>query len=208
MASFLRSVQRPICMLFTEFGWSLSLPFGLLSLGTIYLFTSLLSYIVGQLYGWNAVQAGYVQVLASSARSSEPAFPVHQPTNTLAVSKHGSPGHSLLIQSPAYPAIIGGFFGVSGGMSLVWLGRIPQYTLIVVTVGLTMVGLELPLLVSYIANYLVDAYSKHAASVLRLLFGRERSIAVSSFLLHQPCTPTSTPASTLLGFVSNTVATF
>ncbi|KAK0102041.1 hypothetical protein ONS96_006007 [Cadophora gregata f. sp. sojae] len=56
-----RSIQRPICMLFTEFVVAVAAVWAVFSLGTIYFFTESVGQVYGQLYGWNVIQSGYVQ---------------------------------------------------------------------------------------------------------------------------------------------------
>ena len=163
----IKSVQRPLYMLSTEPVVFVATIWAAFSLGTIYLFTQSVEQVFGDLYGWDSVQAGYVQAAivigeilgwglcvltnrwyyASAARNTEvPGTPIPE--------------------ARLYPSIIGGFFGVTGGMFM--YGWTSYYSVhwMIPTVGLAMVGFGTTAVVVSIANYLIDAYSKYAASAL------------------------------------------
>ncbi|KAF7116162.1 hypothetical protein CNMCM5793_004182 [Aspergillus hiratsukae] len=58
----LKSVQRPLYMICTESVVFVATLWPAFSLGTIYLFTQSAEQVFGELYGFSAVQSGYVQV--------------------------------------------------------------------------------------------------------------------------------------------------
>lgn len=163
----IKSVQRPLYMFCTESVVFVATVWAAFSLGTIYLFTQSVEQVYGKLYGWDPVQAGYAQVAivigeilgwglcvftnrwyyASAARNTE------------------APG-TPIPEARLYPSVIGGFFGVTGGMCVYgWTSYSPVHWM-APTVGLAMVGFGTIAVVVSIANYLIDAYSKYAASAL------------------------------------------
>ena len=163
----IKSVQRPLYMLYTESVVVVATIWAAFSLGTIYLFTQSVEQVYGELYGWDAIQAGYVQsaivigeilgcglsvfsnrwYYASSARNTEvPGMPIPE--------------------ARLYASIIGGFFGVTGGMLIYGWTTYSAIHWMVPTVGLAMVGFGTTSVVVSIANYLIDAYSKYAASAV------------------------------------------
>ncbi len=163
----IKSVQRPLYMLCTESVVFVATLWAAFSLGTIYLFTQSVEQVYGELYGWDAIQAGYVQVAivigeilgwglcvftnrwyyASAARNTE------------------APG-TPIPEARLYPSVIGGFFGVTGGMFMYGWTSYSAIHWMAPTVGLAMVGFGTTAVVVSIANYLIDAYSKYAASAL------------------------------------------
>ena len=163
----IKSVQRPLYMFCTESVVFVATLWAAFSLGTIYLFTQSVEQVYGNLYGWDAVQAGYVQVAivmgeilgwglcvftnrwyyASAARNTE------------------APG-TPIPEARLYPSVIGGFFGVTGGMFVYGWTSYSTIHWMAPTVGLAMVGFGTTAVVVSIANYLIDAYSKYATSAL------------------------------------------
>ncbi|EFR03557.1 hypothetical protein MGYG_06553 [Nannizzia gypsea CBS 118893] len=163
----LRSVQRPLYMLFTEPVVFVATLWAAFSLGTIYLFTQSVELVYGQLYGWDAVLAGYVQVAIVVGEILGCALCMF--TNSWyyasAAQNTEAPG-TPIPEARLYTSIIGGFFGVTGGMFVYGWTSYPTIYWIAPTVGLTMVGFGTTAVVISIANYLIDAYSKYAASAL------------------------------------------
>ena len=163
----IKSVQRPLYMFCTESVVFVATLWAAFSLGTIYLFTQSVEQVYGELYGWDALQAGYVQVAivigevlgwglcvftnrwyyASAARNTE------------------APG-TPIPEARLYPSVIGGLFGVTGGMSVYGWTSYATVHWMAPTVGLAMVGFGTTAVVVSIANYLIDAYSKYAASAV------------------------------------------
>ncbi|KAF7933548.1 uncharacterized protein EAE98_003257 [Botrytis deweyae] len=103
-------------MLFTESVVFLATLWAAFSLGTIYLFTQSVEQIYGQLYGWNSLQAGYVQVAIGIGEVFECGLCMY--TNRWyydsAVRNTEVPG-TTIPEARLYPSVIGGFLGVTGG---------------------------------------------------------------------------------------------
>jgi MFS family permease len=202
---FLKSVQRPICLLFTELVVFVATIWAAFSLGTIYLFTQSVEEVYGQLYGWNVVQAGYVQsaIVIGEILGAGLSLSTNHWYHASAARNTEVPG-TPIPEARLYPAIIGGFFGVTGGMFVYGWAANPNVNWMVVTVGLTMVGFGTTAVVISIANYLIDAYSKYAASALAAV-GLVENVSIAFLPLAASAMYTNLGfhwASTLLGFVS------
>jgi len=163
----IKSVQRPLYMLCTESVVFVATLWAAFSLGTIYLFTQSVEQVFGELYGWNAVQAGYVQLAIVIGEVLGWGFCVS--TNrwyyASAARNTEAPG-TPISEARLYPSVIGGFFGVTGGMFVYGWTSYSAIHWMVPTVGLAMVGFGTTAVVVSIANYLIDAYSKYATSAL------------------------------------------
>ncbi|KAE8385306.1 major facilitator superfamily domain-containing protein [Aspergillus alliaceus] len=203
--ALMRSVQRPIYMFFTESVVFVATIWAAFSLGTIYVFTQSVGQVYGQLYGWNAVQVGYVQsaIVIGEILGTGLSLSTNRWYYASAARNTESPG-TPIPEARLYPAIIGGLFGVTGGMLVYGWAAYPNIYWVVTTVGLIMVGFGTTAVVISIANYLIDAYSKYAASALAAVGLLENAsiaflpLAASAMYTHLGFHW----ASTLLGLVS------
>ena len=162
-----KSVQRPLYMLCTEPVVFVATLWAAFSLGTIYLFTQSVEQVYGELYGWDAVQAGYVQIAIVVGEMLGWGFCVfanrwYYASAAVNTEIPGTP----IPEARLYASVLGGFFGVTGGMLVYGWTSHSSINWMVPTVGLAMVGFGTTTVVVSIANYLVDAYSKYAASAL------------------------------------------
>lgn len=201
----IKSVQRPIYMLFTESVVFVATIWAAFSLGTIYLFTQSVEQVYGQLYGWTTIQAGYVQSAIVIGEILGTCFSLstnhwYQASAARNTEVPGTP----IPEARLYPAIVGGSLGVTGGMFVYGWAAYPTIHWIAITIGLTMVGFGTTTVVISIANYLVDAYSKYAASALAAV-----SLVENLSVAFLPLAASGMYAdlgfrwaSTLLGFVS------
>jgi MFS family permease len=192
-------------MFFTESVVFVATIWAAFSLGTIYLFTQSVEEVYRQLYGWNAVQAGYVQsaIVIGEILGAGLSLSTNHWYHASAARNTEVPG-TPIPEARLYPAIIGGFFGVTGGMFVYGWAAYPNVNWMVVTVGLTMVGFGTTAVVISIANYLIDAYSKYAASALAAV-GLVENVSIAFLPLAASAMYTNLGfhwASTLLGFVS------
>ncbi|KAK2865164.1 hypothetical protein FQN49_003849 [Arthroderma sp. PD_2] len=200
-----KNVQRPLYMLFTESVVFVAAIWAAFSLGTIYLFTQSVEQVYGQLYGWDAIQSGYVQaaivigeILGCGLCVSTNSWYYASATRNTEV-----PGIPIP-EARLYASVIGGFFGVTGGMFVYGWTSYPTVHWMAPTVGLAMVGFGTTAVVISIANYLVDAYSKYAASALGAV-GLVENMAIAFLPLATTAMYTDLGfqwASSLLGFVS------
>lgn len=201
----IKSISRPLHMVCTEPVVFVAAMWAAFSLGTIYLFTQSVEQVFGAIYGWNAVQAGYVQAsivvgelfgcglcwlsnswyYASACRNTEiPGVPVPE--------------------ARLYASIIGGFCGVTGGMFLYGWTSYSSIPWIVPSVGLALVGLGTTAIIVSNANYVIDAYSMYAASALGAV-GLVENLCIAFLPLASPAMYTNLGfhwASSLLALVS------
>ncbi|KAH8597091.1 major facilitator superfamily domain-containing protein [Bisporella sp. PMI_857] len=200
-----KCLQRPLYMLLTESVVFVATLWAAFSLGTIYLFTHSVGQVYGELYGWNAVQAGYVQVaiVIGEILGTGLCLSTNHWYDASAARNTEVPG-TPIPEARLYTAIIGGLFGVTGGMFVYGWAANPNIHWMVITVGLTMVGFGTTAVVISIANYLIDAYSKYAASALAAV-GLVENASIAFLPLAASAMYANLGfhwASTLLGFVS------
>lgn len=163
----LKSVQRPLHMVFTEAVVFVASIWAAFSLGTIYLFTQSVEQVYVELYDFDAVQAGYVQLAIVIGEVLGTGFSLYSNRWYFASAARNTDTPGLPVpEARLYSAVIGGFLGVSGGMFVYGWGAYKSIHWMVTTLGLAMVGFGTTAVVISIANYLIDAYSKYAASAL------------------------------------------
>ncbi|PQE19315.1 MFS multidrug transporter protein [Rutstroemia sp. NJR-2017a BVV2] len=201
----IKSIQRPIFMFFTESVVFVATVWASFSLGTVYLFTQSVEQVYRELYGWSHIQAGYVQsaIVIGEILGTGFCLYTNRWYHASAVRNTEVPG-APIPEARLYAAIIGGFFGVTGGMFVYGWAAYPYIHWIVVTVGLVMVGFGTTAVIISNANYLIDAYSKYAASALAAV-GLFENIAIAFLPLASSAMYTNLGfhwASTLLGFIS------
>ncbi|EZF25754.1 hypothetical protein H103_01956 [Trichophyton rubrum CBS 288.86] len=111
--AILQSMQRPLYMLFTE--PVVFIVWAAFSLGTVYLFTQSVELVYGQLYGWDAILAGYVQIAIVFGEILGCGLCMSTKGWYYASADHNTevPGTSIP-EARLYTSIIGGFFGVTG----------------------------------------------------------------------------------------------
>jgi MFS family permease len=200
-----RSLLRPLYMLLTESVVLVAAVWAAFILGTIYLFTHSVGQIYQELYGWSTVQTGYVQgaIVVGEILGTVLSLSTNHWYYSSAARNTEVPG-TPIPEARLYAAAIGGFFGVTGGMFVYGWAAYPSVHWVAITVGLTMVGFGTTAVVISIANYLIDAYSKYAASALAAV-GLVENMAIAFLPLASSALYTNLGfqwASTLLAFVS------
>ncbi|KAK8104519.1 MFS multidrug transporter [Apiospora kogelbergensis] len=160
----IRSLTRPLYMLFTEWVVFVAAIWAAFSLGTIYLFTHSVGQVYGALYGWSPVQAGYVQsaIVVGEVLGTVFSLSTNHWYEASAARNTEVPG-TPIPEARLYTAILGG-----------------------------------------IANYLIDAYSKYAASALAAV-GLAENLSIAFLPLASSALYTDLGfqwASTLLAFAS------
>ena len=191
------SIQRPLYMLFTEPVVFIATLWAAFSLGTIYLFTQSVEQVYKTLYNWTTLQTGYIQIAIVIGELLGCAFSILIVTTT----HFSNPTNP---ESKLYPSILGGFFGVTTGMFIYGWTAYPTIHWIAPTIGLGMVGFGTTAVIIGNANYLIDAYSKYAASALGAV-GLVENISIAFLPLAAKAMYSDLGfqwASSLLGFVS------
>jgi len=200
-----RSASRPIVLFFTESVVFVSTLWSAFTVGTLYLFTQSVEQVFAGLYNWTPAQAGYVQ-------SAIVVGEILGWIGTLFSGKLYFDSASRNTEVPGEPipearlylAIVGGMFGISGGMFTYAWTSYPDLPWIAPAIGLAMVGGGSVIVVTGISDYVVDAYSKYAASAIGIIACGENTF--SAFLPLAAMSMYSTLgfnwASTLLAFIS------
>ncbi|KAI0968365.1 putative MFS multidrug transporter [Xylaria arbuscula] len=199
------SLTRPLYMLFTEGVVFVAAIWAAFILGTIYLFTQSVEQVYGELYEWSPIQSGYVQgaIVVGGILGTVLSLSTNHWYDASAARNTEEPG-TPIPEARLYVAIIGGFFGVTGGMFVYAWAAYSTVHWIVITIGLGMVGLGTTAVIISNANYLIDAYSKYAASALAAV-GLVENLSIAFLPLASTALYTDLGfhwASTLLGLVS------
>lgn len=201
----IRSSSRPLLMFFTESVVFFSAMWSAFTVGTLYLFTQSVEQVFAGIYGWTPAQAGYVQgaiVIGECIGWVGTLFSGSLYFNSASRNKEvpGTP----IPEARLYLAIVGGVFGISGGMFTYAWTSYPDLPWIAPAIGLGMVGAGSVIVVSGIADYVVDAYSKYAGSAVGIIVTGENTL--SGFLPLAAMSMYSTLgynwASTLLAFIA------
>ena len=172
------SVKRPLYMIFTEpvvFVFTLWSSF---SVGIIYLFTQSVEQVFVGLYDWTPVQAGYVQsaiVIGECLGWTGSLLSVH--LYFASASRNTEIPGTPIPEARLYMSVVGGFAGVSGGMFVYAWTAYPNLPWIAPAIGLAMVGFGSQIVVLAIAEYVVDAYSNYAGTVVASVVLGENTFA-------------------------------
>ncbi|KAE8397654.1 major facilitator superfamily domain-containing protein [Aspergillus pseudonomiae] len=190
----IKSMKRPLYMLVTELVVFVAALWAAFSLGTIYLFTQSVEQVYAELYGWDAVKAGYVQVaiVIGEILGCLICISTDHWYHDSAFRNIEIPGVPIP-EARLYSSIIGGLLGATGGMFVYGWTSYPSVHWSAPTVGLAMVGFGTTAVIIGNANYLIDAYSKYAASALGAV-GLVENIAIAFLPL------ATTAMYTVLGF--------
>ncbi|GKZ35722.1 hypothetical protein AbraIFM66950_006474 [Aspergillus brasiliensis] len=201
----LTSIRRPFKLLFTEYVVFFSTLWSAFTVGTLYLFTQSVEQVFVGLYNWTPVQAGYVQAAVFIGEVCGWSFSLISARLYFNSSKRNKeiPG-TPIPEARLYLSVGGGIFGIAGGMFVYAWTSYPSMPWIAPAVGLWMVGMGSVVVVSGIADYVVDAYCKYAGSAMACFVVGENT--VSAFLPLATSSMYNTLgfqwASTLLAFIS------
>ncbi|KAJ5116277.1 hypothetical protein N7456_000625 [Penicillium angulare] len=199
------SSTRPIILVMTEPVLFVSTMWSAFTVGTLFIFTQSVEQVFIGLYGWSVSQTGFVQCsivigecigwslnfisrklyFASASRNTEiPGVPIPE--------------------ARLYMAVLGGVFGISGGMFTYAWTSYPSIPWIAPAISLALVGAGSVLVVAGVSDYVVDAYSQYAGSAMGAVATGENIF--SAFLPLATMSMYNTLgynwASTLLAFVS------
>ncbi|CAG8177144.1 unnamed protein product [Penicillium nalgiovense] len=172
------SASRPLFLFFTESVVFVSTLWSAFTVGTLYLFTQSVEQVFEELYGWTPAQAGYVQsavVVGELLGWVCTLFSGKLYFDSASRNKEipGTP----IPEARLYLAIVGGVFGISGGMFTYAWTSYPDFPWIAPAVGLAMVGAGSVIVVTGISDYVVDAYSKYAGSCMGIIATGENTLA-------------------------------
>jgi hypothetical protein len=172
-----RSIRRPVFMLCTEPVVLVSTIWSAFMLGLTYLFTQSVEQVFVGLYGWNAVQAGYVQA-AIVIGEVLGVFGVFANNHLYFASARRNPECSAPIpEVRLYTAIPGGLIVTSGIFIYAWTSY-AQLPWIAPAIGLAMSGCGAVVVCNSLADYMIDSYQLYAASAMgAMALGENLSIA-------------------------------
>ncbi|KAJ5994399.1 hypothetical protein N7451_010123 [Penicillium sp. IBT 35674x] len=201
----LASATRPAVLVFTEPVLFVSAFWSAFTVGTLFIFTQSVEQVFIGLYGWSIAQTGFVQVsivIGECIGWSLNFISRHLYFASAARNKE-TPGEPIP-EARLYMAILGGIFGISGGMFTYAWTSYPNIPWIAPAISLGMVGAGSVLVVTGVSDYIVDAYSQYAGSAMGAVATGENLF--SAFLPLATMTMYGNLgfqwASTLLAFVS------
>lgn len=204
-----RSATRPLMLFFTESVVFVSTLWSAFTVGTLYLFTQSVEQVFSGLYGWTPSQAGYVQaaiVIGECLGWLGTLYSAKLYFDSAPQNKEVP--NTPIPESRLYLAIVGGVFGICGGMFTYAWTSYPNIPWIAPAIGLGIVGAGSTIVVTGISDYVVDSYSKYAASAVGIVATGENILA--AFLPLAAMSMYSTLgfqwASTLLAFISLTLS--
>lgn len=203
------SVQRPLYMLCSEPVLVVATLWSAFSFGVIYLFTQSVELVFTSLYGWDAIQAGYVQVSLVVGEILGWLFCLSTDHwYYSSVYRNTESPNTPIPEARLYSAILGGFVGVSGGMFVYAWTSFSSVTWGAPVVGLIMVGAGSTTVVVGICHYVVDAYTVYAGSAIgAVVLGENTFIAFLPLAAQSMYTTLGFPlASTVLGIISAILA--
>ncbi|KAJ5579040.1 hypothetical protein N7450_007907 [Penicillium hetheringtonii] len=161
------SATRPVILVFTEPVLFVSTMWSAFTVGTLFLFTQSVEQVFLELYDWNATQTGFVQAAIVIGELIGWGFNLLSRTLYFGSSSRNTeiPG-TPIPEARLYMAVIGGIFGISGGMFAYAWTSYSHIPWIAPTIGLGMVGAGSVLVVSGVSDYVVDAYSRYSGSAM------------------------------------------
>jgi MFS family permease len=162
-----RSIKRPLIMLFTEPIILSMTVWSSFMIGIVFLFTQSTDTVFREVYGWTAAQCGYIQaaVVIGECMGLLGSFLSAQIYFASAKKNRDNPGVPIP-ESRLYLSTFGSLVGVMGGMFVYAWTAYPYLPWIAPAIGLAMVGCGINIVITAIADYLVDSYTAYAASAM------------------------------------------
>ncbi|KAL4988499.1 aldehyde dehydrogenase family-domain-containing protein [Aspergillus falconensis] len=203
------SSTRPVILFCTEPVLFVSTLWSAFAIGTLFLFTQSVEQVFMGLYSWTVSQTGYVQAAVVIGECIGFLFSfLSRKLYFASASRNTEVPNTPIPEARLYMAVLGGLFGISGGMFTYAWTSYSFVPWIAPTISLAMVGAGSVLVVTGVSDYVVDAYSQFAGSAIGAVATGENIF--SAFL------PLATMsmydnlgfqwASTLLAFVSLVLA--
>ncbi|KAJ5521008.1 hypothetical protein N7463_001461 [Penicillium fimorum] len=161
------SASRPMVLVFTEPVLFVSTMWSAFTVGTLFMFTQSVELVFMDLYDWDVSATGYVQcsIVIGECIGWALNFASRSLYFASASRNKQSPGKPIP-EARLYMAILGGVFGISGGMfAYAWTSE-PEIPWIAPTICLTLVGAGSTLVVAGVTDYVVDAYSQYSGSAM------------------------------------------
>ncbi|KAL4802252.1 Aldehyde/histidinol dehydrogenase [Aspergillus unguis] len=205
LRNIITSSSRPVVLFCTEPVLFVSTLWSSFTVGTIFLFTQSVGQVFSGLYGWNVNQTGYVQaaVVIGEVIGWLLSFVSRKLYFSSAARNTENPGRPIP-EARLYMAVLGGVFGIAGGMFTYAWTSFSFIPWIAPAISLAMVGTGSVLVVTGVTDYVVDAYSQYAGSAIGAVATGENIFSAFLPLATQSMYNTLgyNWASTLLAFVS------
>ncbi|GIZ36849.1 hypothetical protein CKM354_000031500 [Cercospora kikuchii] len=203
----IKSVTRPLYLLFTEPVLLASTIWSAFALGLVFAFTQSSEQVFQELYGWNSWQCGYIQGAVVIGELLGWPITIYGTSLHLKSAKRNTeePGQPIP-EARLYVSVLGSFLGITGGMFVYAWTSFDSIPWIAPAIGLAMVGFGIQIVVCVIADYVVDLYaaSDYAGSAIAAVVVGEQIVAAAL-----PLTEASMYtnlgfqwASSLLGFIA------
>lgn len=161
------SATRPVILFCTEPVLFVSTLWSAFTVGTLFLFTQSVEQVFMELYDWSVPQTGYVQsaIVIGECIGWALNF-LSRKIYFDSASRNTEVSGSPIAEARLYMAVLGGVFGISGGMFTYAWTSFPSTPWIAPAISLTMVGAGSVLVVAGVTDYVVDAYSHYAGSAM------------------------------------------
>ncbi|KAB2575227.1 Efflux pump bik6 [Lasiodiplodia theobromae] len=161
------SLKRPLVMLCTE-PVVMAVTFAAaLIIGNVYLFTQSVEQVFAGLYGWDAVQAGYVQAaIVVGELLGLPGALLSARLYFASARRNTEVPGSPIPEARLYVSVPAGFLFMTGGMFVYGWTAYAQLPWIAAAIGLAMIGAGNTVVIIAFADYAVDAYARFAGSAM------------------------------------------
>ncbi|KAJ5340704.1 hypothetical protein N7541_009828 [Penicillium brevicompactum] len=171
---FLHISTRPVVLFSTEPVLFVSTVWSAFTVGTLFLFTQSVEQVFMDLYDWNVSQTGYVQcsVVIGECLGWGLNF-ISRKLYFSSASRNTEVPGAPIPEARLYMAVLGGVFGISGGMFIYAWTSYPDIPWIAPALSLALVGAGSVLVVTGVSDYVVDAYSDYAGSAMGAVAGGE-----------------------------------
>ncbi|CAG7922737.1 unnamed protein product [Penicillium olsonii] len=171
---FFHIATRPVVLFSTEPVLFVSTVWSAFTVGTLFLFTQSVEQVFMELYDWDVAQTGYVQ--CSIVIGECLGWGLNLISRKLyfsSASRNTEVPGTPIPEARLYMAVLGGVFGISGGMFTYAWTSYSTIPWIAPAISLAMVGAGSVLVVSGVSDYVVDAYSDYAGSAMGSVAGGE-----------------------------------
>lgn len=175
-----KSIVRPPYLLFTEPVLMVCTVWSAFCVGSVYMFTQSVEQVFIGVYNWPSYDTGYVQIAVVIGYLVGWAVSFYGTHLYFGSAKRNDemPGRPIP-EARLYVSILGSFVGLAGGMFVYAWTSYPSITWVAPATGLAMVGFAVQVIISGLADYIVDAYaaSNYAASAVSCIAAAENIFA-------------------------------
>ncbi|OCL15208.1 multidrug transporter [Glonium stellatum] len=161
------AIIRPLRMLFTEWVVFFFMLWSAFCFGTVFLFTQSVAQTYSTNYRWSSFLTGSIQAVVVIGQLFGLLASIYQDSLYFrSASRNTESQFHPIPEARLYLSIPGGFIGLTAGFFWYAWTSFPSLHWILPSIGLALVGFGTFTVVSAVSNYLIDSYSKYAASAL------------------------------------------